>query len=301
MSSHIPHITVCICTYKRPALLRRLLAALWKQETCGRFTYSVVVADNDRLESAKPLVVELAAASPVPVTYCVEPRQNIALARNAAIRRARGEFLAFLDDDEFPSERWLLTLFEACERYGVDGVVGPVHRHFDEEPPRWIVRGDFYQRSTYATGREIEWRMGRTNNVLVKTAILPSDGPVFRPEFLTGEDQDFFRRMIERGHRFVWCNEAVVYEVVPRIRWRRTFMLRRALLRGKVSPLDPTFGSRDIAKSLVAVPAYAAMLPFAQILGHHRFMACLVSLFDHLGRLLALVGINPVKEPYVTD
>ena len=92
-----------------------------------------------------------------------------------------------------------------------------------------------------------------------------------------------------------------MYEVVPRVRWRRTFMLRRALLRGKVSPLDPTFGSRDIAKSLVAVPVYAAVLPFAQILGHHRFMACLVSLFDHLGRLLALVGINPVKEPYVTD
>jgi hypothetical protein len=30
-------------------------------------------------------------------------------------------------------------------------------------------------------------------------------------------------------------------------------------------------------------------------------MALLVRLFDHLGKLLALVGINPIKEQYVTD
>jgi hypothetical protein len=30
-------------------------------------------------------------------------------------------------------------------------------------------------------------------------------------------------------------------------------------------------------------------------------MPLLVSLFDHLGRLLALLGINPVRDPYVTD
>ena len=295
------HITVCICTYKRARLLTRLLEGLRDQETGGRFTYSVVVADNDHLQSARELVAEFAATSSRPITYCVEPRQNIALARNEALAHASGDFVAFIDDDEFPSPRWLLTLFEACHEYGVDGVIGPVHRHFDEQPPKWIVKGSFYQRSTYPTGRAIDWRMGRTNNVLLRRRILPAGAPVFRPEFLTGEDQDLFRRMIERGHAFVWCNEAVVYEVVPPVRWRRTFMLRRALLRGKVSPLDPSFGSRDIVKSLVAVPAYAALLPFALVLGHHRFMACLVSLFDHLGRLLALVGMNPVRDPYVPD
>ena len=30
-------------------------------------------------------------------------------------------------------------------------------------------------------------------------------------------------------------------------------------------------------------------------------MMCLVKLFDHAGRLLALAGINPVAEPYVTE
>ena len=53
--------------------------------------------------------------------------------------------------------------------------------------------------------------------------------------------------------------------------------------------------------SLVAVPAYVIALPLALLTGQGRFMTYLVSLCDHLGRLLAVVGINPVRTPYVTE
>ncbi|PYN75145.1 MAG: glycosyltransferase family 2 protein [Candidatus Rokuibacteriota bacterium] len=301
MTSEPQHITVCVCTYKRPRLLKRLLDEVGRQESDGRFTYSIVVADNDHLQSGKEVVSNFAAASKVRVQYCVEARQNIALARNKAVENATGDFVAFIDDDEFPATRWLLTLFEACHAYEVDGVIGPVKRYFDEQPPKWVIKGDFYERPTYPTGLIIDWTKGRTNNVLVKRSVVGSDTQAFRPEFRTGEDQDFFRRMIDKGHKFIWCGEAVVYEVVPPIRWKRTFMLRRALLRGTVSVLQPTFGAVDIAKALVAIPAYTVALPVALVLGHHRFMALLVRLCDHLGTLLSALGINPIREPYVTD
>ena len=176
-----------------------------------------------------------------------------------------------------------------------------MRRHFDEEPPKWVVKGKFYERPTYTTGFVIDWRKGRTNNVLLKKRIFAAGAQPFRPEFRTGEDQDFFRRMIEKGHVFIWCNEAVAYEAVPPIRWKRMFMLRRALLQGTDSVVHPTFGALDIAKSVIAIPAYTGALPFALVLGHHRFMILLVKLFDHIGRLLALLGINPIREPYVTD
>jgi succinoglycan biosynthesis protein ExoM len=301
MIDTMSHISVCVCTYKRPQLLRRLFAELAAQETNGRFTYSIVVADNDHLRSAEAAVSEFADSSPVPVRYCVEPRQNIALTRNQAVENAEGDYVAFIDDDEFPAPNWLLTLFEACNRYNVDGVLGPVKRHFDEEPPKWLVKTKFYERPTYPTGFVIDWRKGRTGNVLLKKQIFSTSEPPFKPEFRQGEDQEFFSRMINKGHVFVWCNEAVAYEVVPPVRWKRTFMLRRALLRGAMEPQTPAFGARDIVKSAIAVPAYAAALPFALVLGQHRFMTLLVSLFDHLGKLLAVVGINPIKEQYVTE
>jgi succinoglycan biosynthesis protein ExoM len=299
-NSEAKHISVCICTYKRTPFLERLLEELGGQDTSGLFTYSIVVADNDYLQSAKPIVDDFTAASSVPIKYCVEPRQNIALARNKAIENATGDFLAFIDDDEFPTKCWLLTLFEACKVYDADGVLGPVKPYFNETPPEWVIRGHFYERSTYQTGFIIDWGKGRTGNTLLKRRIIPAGSQPFRPEFRTGEDQDFFRRMIQAGHTFIWCNEAVVYEVVPPIRWKRTFMLRRALLRGTVSVLHPSFGVFNIAKSIIAVPVYAAALPFALVLGHHLFMALLVKLFDHIGKLLALLGINVVSEPYVT-
>jgi glycosyltransferase involved in cell wall biosynthesis len=303
MSMAQDHICVCICTHKRIGFLKRLLTELAVQETGGLFSYSVVVADNDRERSAAPVVDEfVAAGSGIRVDYCVQAQQNIALTRNTAVEHAHGDFIAFIDDDEWPTRRWLLTLFRACRDSEADGVLGPVKPHFDEPPPRWVVSGRFYDRPTYPTGFVIDWKKGRTGNVLLKRRIFDAERQPFRPEFLTGEDQDFFRRMIDKGFRFVWCNEALAYETVPPIRWNRTFMLKRALLRGAVSLAHPTSAVRAaIAKSVIAAPMYTAALPFAFAMGQGRFMTCLVKLCDHIGRLLAVVGVRPVRQPYVTD
>ena len=295
-----PHITVCICTYRRPALLARLLHELQYQDTEELFTFSIVVTDNDPEESASRVVRDCAERSQLPIEYYIQRQQSIALTRNAAIRHAKGEFVAFIDDDEFPARDWLATLFKALQYYDVDGVLGPVKRYFDEKPPGWVVKGHFYDRETYPTGTVIDWRRGRTGNVLLRRNIFKLNERPFRPEFRQGEDQEFFYRHIKAGRRFIWCNEAVAYEIVPPIRWKRGFMIRRALLRGAMEPLTPTFGGRDILKSLIAVPSYVALLPFTLFVGHHRFMSVLVSLFDHIGKLLATIGVSPIKEPYVT-
>jgi cellulose synthase/poly-beta-1,6-N-acetylglucosamine synthase-like glycosyltransferase len=277
------------------------LEGLGKQETDGLFAYSIVVVDNDHLQSAEHVVSIFASASEIAVTYYVEPQQSIAMARNKALGHAAGDFIAFIDDDEFPEQRWLLTLFKTCEEWNVDGVLGPVKPYFEEDPPRWVLRGKFYERPTYPTGFVIDWRKGLTGNVLLRQQVFGGDEEPFNPEFRQGEDQEFFSRMIARGHSFIWCNEAVAYETVPPLRWKRTFLLRRALLRGAMEPKTPAFGARDIARSVIAVPGYAVVLPFMLLLGQHRFMPKLVSLFDHIGKLLALVGIDPIKEPYVTQ
>jgi glycosyltransferase involved in cell wall biosynthesis len=300
MESQVKHIAICICTYRRPDLLKNLLEKLVDQDTGGLFDYSIVVCDNDQECSAKTTVGAFAKTSYIPVTYCVEPSQNIARARNRAIANAAADYVAFIDDDEFPIKEWLLTLFNAINHHGSDGVLGPVKPHFDDQTPTWVVKGRFYDRPNYPTGFVIDWPKGRTGNVLLKREILVP-AQLFRPEFRAGSDQDFFRRAIEAGYVFVWCAEAVAYEFVPPTRWKRSFMVRRALLRGATASLHPTAVAMGIIKSIIAVPLYAIALPFAQLAGHHRFMVLLVKLCDHLGKLLAFVGLNPVREQYITE
>jgi succinoglycan biosynthesis protein ExoM len=291
------HVSICVCTFRRPQLLERLLENLALQVTSPAFEFSIVIADNDAAKSAQATVEEFARRSPVPVAYCAEPRQNIALARNCAIAQASGNYIAFLDDDEFPAEDWLVRLYTACQEYGCAGVLGPVRPHFESPPPAWIIRGRFCERPEPATGTVMHWNDCRTGNVLFRRDTLPPGEPPFAVEFGTGgEDKDFFMRATGRGAVFVWCNEAPVYETVPPSRWRRSYMLRRALLRGKNILKHPEGRIQVVLTSLVAAPLYSLLLPFTLFFGQHRFMKYCIKWCDHVGRLLALVGLNRIND-----
>jgi len=226
---------------------------------------------------------------------------SIALARNMTIENANGDFVAFIDDDEFPTKQWLLSLFNTWEKNGVAGVLGPVLPYFDDSAPQWIVKGKFFDRPQHRTGLILDWNQTRTGNVLLRRQLFAGDSQPFRPQCVEGSDQEFFKRMIQEGNVFVWCNEAVVYEVVPPPRWKRSFLIRRALFRGIFSLLNHGFPLKLIAKSLVAAPAYAAVLPVALILGQARFMNYLFKFSFHTGRLLAALGVNPIDRPYVSE
>jgi len=299
MKPAIPHITVCICTYQRPGLLGKLLRELTAQETRDRFTYSVVVSDNDRQESAREAVQSFQKESALEVKYCVEPEQNIALARNRALANARGEFVAFIDDDEFPVKDWLLQLLLACEEHKSAGVLGPVYPRFEREPPRWFVKGRFYFRPEYPTGRVLDWRETRTGNVLLRRQVLEGIAEPFRRQFGSGsEDTDFFRRLSAQGNVFTWCREAAVHEVVPAERCSRDYLLRRAILRGQSKRHTADF--RSVAKSCLAALLYFLALPFLLVMGQHVFMRHLVSLCDHVGKLAGVLGFTPMGDTYIT-
>jgi len=292
-------ICVCICTYKRPELLKRSLEGVAKQNTNGCFSYSIVVADNDIRQSAKHIVANFGTASDIAIVYCVAPEQNIALARNKALEHAKGGFVAFMDDDEFPATDWLVTLWKALADHDADGVLGPVRPFFDHHPPYWLVKGKFCERPEHQTGVELHWNQTRTGNVMFRRKILEGVSFPFREEFGNGgEDNDFFMRMMKRGHRFVWCNEAVVYEVVPPERCERIYFLKRALLRGQNQKL--LLNGRSIVKSLVAVPFYTVLLLIVWVFGDHVFMKYLIRLLDHMGKLLVAVGISPIRGKYLT-
>jgi succinoglycan biosynthesis protein ExoM len=156
------------------------LQELSSQVTAQKFTYSIVVVDNDRLQSAKPVADQFKVKSAIPLCYVVEAQQNIALARNKAIESASGNYLAFIDDDEFPTANWLLLLFETCQQYQVDGARGPVKPYFETPAPEWVVKGKFYDRPTYPTGYVIDWRKGRTGNVLLKKSLFRAGETAFR-------------------------------------------------------------------------------------------------------------------------
>jgi hypothetical protein len=114
-----------------------------------------------------------------------------------------------------------------------------------------------------------------------------------------GGDVAFFKKSMERGHSFIWCNEAVVYETVLPDRQNKSYYLKRAFTRGMTEARDAPFLSLGTIRSFIAIPLYGLLLPFAWLAGSHVFMRYLVKECDHLSKILAYFGIKIVMErPY---
>ena len=297
------HISVCIPTFRRNKSLERLLRNLALQRTEDLFDFSVTVVDNDGTSPARETVMRLKTELGLDIIYGIEPERTIPAARNHALRLATGNYIGIIDDDEFPPQHWLLTLYRAIEAFEVDGALGPVHPFFEQQPPGWLLKSRFCERPVYRTGTVLHWSQTRTGNVLLKKAVFDNYKLCFDPRFKTGgSDQEFFKRAMYVGCRFIAVEEAPVYEVVPPERWSKSYYLKRALVNGfnsqRYRVSEQCFFSRLTlpVKSTVAVLSYAVGVAFSACLGGHVLMKCLEKGCYHLSRLLGMAGIELIKK-----
>jgi succinoglycan biosynthesis protein ExoM len=197
------------------------------------------------------------------------------MARNRCLQKAKGRFIAFIDDDEIPERTWLLNLYNALLNYSADGVLGPVHPSFEGVPPPWIIKSQLCVRSSFPTGTFLlDSKYTRTGNVLFDRKILNSNEEPFDPKLgrSGGEDADFFRLMIKKGCSFVWCDEAIVHETVPIERQNVKYLVQRAFIRGVTSADEQSLIGFGTFKSILAVIIYTLSLPFLFISGRHLFI-----------------------------
>ncbi len=234
--TRIQHVRIAVLTYRRPedlgeALPRLVEQARWvSSDAC---VADLVVVDNDPAASARELVTAFAADAEAKVIYEHEPTPGIAAARNRALDTAIDvDLLVFIDDDERPSPSWLSLLLQTYATERSAAVIGPVISEFATEPPAWISAGRFFDRLRRPTGSEVD--VAATNNLLLDLHQVRGFGLRFDEEFglSGGSDTLFTRKLRSRGGRLVWCDEAVVTDVVPVSRATRSWVMRRALRSG---------------------------------------------------------------------
>lgn len=296
----MPTVSICIATYRRPAMLQRLLQALQelKFETVREPDITVVIVDNDLHASARPALAEFLSRR-YRLRYRVEERPGIAHARNAAIDCARAaDFLAFLDDDEEPSPQWLDALLSVQAAFEAAIVAGPVVPRFETEPPSWMLEGRFFHRKRHATGTTLQ--SAGAGNVLISKDVLRATSPVwFDPRFgfSGGEDTHFFRRSARLGFPVTWADDAVVYECIPDARLTPGYLIRRA--RNGANhwthvdlELEPSLlhaGSR-FAKGIARVLQGSAISMVAPALGPQQQLRGQLLLAEGMGNLDAFRG-----------
>ncbi|MFT3905568.1 MAG: glycosyltransferase family 2 protein [Steroidobacteraceae bacterium] len=294
------NLSVCIATYRRTDRLRALLADL----ACQRLLPDeVVIADNDATGSAKPVVdTFVAAGCPFRIVYEIQPERSIPVTRNLTVKLASGDWLAFVDDDERAPPEWLETLMAAARTHAADGVLAPVEPQVPESAPAWLRKGRFYEWPHLGTGEIVPDSMLRFGNVLLAGAPLRALSGPFDPAFglSTGEDRDLLARLMGRGAKVIWCDEAQVFEPVEAGRLSLRWLLQRAYSGGQyfgrlVMAERP--GARGRLRLLLQFCRWIVQLIVALVLalvclplGRHRAVTWLIRAWANVGKLTALLG-----------
>ena len=219
--SAAPSVSVVVCTRDRPDRVMACLDALARQDYPS---YDVVVVDNaPRDDTVQSLVRD---RHPHPLwRYVREPRPGLSRARNTGARHARGEIVAFLDDDETPDEHWLAELargFATGPDVGcVNGMIVPTR--LDTQAQDW-----FERLGGHCKGRGFE------------PATFTRDGPQSPlyplPPFGTGGNMAFRREVL----RAVGGFDEALGAGTPALAGEDTLAITRVLLAGRRVVYQPT-------------------------------------------------------------
>src|SRR3954452_22432114 len=217
--------TVAVCTRERPDDLARCLEALAAMPDDGQ---ECLVVDN---RPATDVTREIVARFPG-VRYVREDRRGLDAARNRALREARGEVVAFIDDDAVADRGWLRAIagpFLDPRVQCVTGLTMPLEleteaqemfealtgfsrrgfrrRVFRSPPMNPLATGDVGAGANMAVRRSLAERIGYFDEAL--DAGTPTQ---------SGGDHEFFARILRAGHHIVYEPAAL-----NRHRHRRTW------------------------------------------------------------------------------
>ncbi len=223
-----PFVSVIVPTRNRPEQVRRHLRSLLALHYPR---YEIIVVDNAPSSAATADLIQQTYGNVPRVRYVREDRPGSSWARNRGMMAARGEILAFADDDVVIDRYWLVELVRAFSRADgvacVTGLVLPVEL---ETPPQfWIEEyGGFSKGFTRHIFNMIEnhpktplypytaGRLGTGASMAFTTAFLHSIGgfdPALGPGSPSqgGEDLALFFQAITQGYTLVYEPASLAY------------------------------------------------------------------------------------------
>jgi len=223
--------SIVVCTRDRTGYLEACLSTL---EPLVQHGHEVIVIDSCPSNEATKRLME----KYVHIRDFHEPRPGQGIARNRGLKEASGDVIAFIDDDAEAVPLWLDSLLRNFADPVVALVTGvALPKELETEAQIWFERTNAFHRGFQR--REFDIRnleplvagvLGAGVNMAVRRDALADIG-VFDEALgpgtvcRSGDDHEFFYRVLSRGHRAVYDPAAVVWHKHRR-EWAA---LRRAL------------------------------------------------------------------------
>ena len=254
-------VSVIICTYNRSQSLAKALASVARSEVPESIQWEVLVVDNNSRDATRSVVEEFCRRDSSRFRYLFEPKQGKSYALNAGIQAARGEILAFTDDDVTVEPTWLQNLASSLTKGDWVGAGGRTVPERTFSAPRWLASEDRHALCPLAMfdlgcePRElIEPPFG--NNMAFRREVFEKYGG-FRTDLgprpdseIRGEDTQFGRRLLSAGERLCYEPRGVVYHAVAAERIQKAYFLAWWFDKGRADIRE--YGIPSDARWLVA-------------------------------------------------
>lgn len=202
----LPFASVIIPTYSRASQLARCLQAL-AASSCSFDRFEVIVVND----GGEELRAESFGELPFDLTVLEQPNTGPAVARNHGAEHARGEMLAFTDDDCMPNPLWLdslITAFEGDRTALIGGLTENVLQENCFSQTSQMLVSYIYE---YYAANNLSMRFFASNNMACSRSRFLEIGG-FSDQFRAAgaEDRDFSRRWINAGNKLHFTRDAVV-------------------------------------------------------------------------------------------
>ena len=229
-------ISVILCTYNRCQSLAKALESVAAQTLPESVEWEVLVMDNNSCDQTRGVIEDAFRRHPNRFRYLFEPQPGKSYALNAGIREARGDVLAFMDDDVTAEPTWLQNLTAALHNGDWAGAGGRVLPAESFSPPRWLLVEGQYALAPLALfdlGSEacplaeppFGTSMAFRKDMFEKYGGFRTDlGPCPGSE-VRNEDTEFGRRLLAAGERLLYQPSAVVYHAVTESRIQKKYFL----------------------------------------------------------------------------
>lgn len=233
----MPTISIVIATFNRASVLRECLQTLARQSfEAGD---EIIVVDNGSTDDTGSVLAEARAHAVAPLVALSMPTPGKSHAVSAALDIARGDIVAFTDDDVCVPEEWLTRVREAFRDPDVALAGGPVEPHWEGAPPRWLSLAG-HQRLGAPLGLldygDAAQRLGARTllgaNLAVRRHILQALGGYntdlgkLRGTLLSGEDHELCQRVQSAGYGAWYLPALRLAHRVPPSRMRVAYLLR---------------------------------------------------------------------------
>lgn len=261
--------SVVIATRNRQALLGATLDALAAQDwPVDRV--EIIVADNGSTDATASVVEQAARRGRGPIVrylFVSTPGKSVAV--NEALTLATGDLIALTDDDVRPEAEWLRALAGAFDSTGADFVAGRVLPIWESAPPAWLSPALYGVLAVPDNGCErlpitadhhevipIGANMAVRRSVVERIGGLRADLGKLEGTLRTGEDHEFYLRMIHSGYRGVYEPAAVVHHHVGTERLEQQYFRAWLHQNGRdVARLEDAFPAPPLRR-LLRAPGY---------------------------------------------